>query len=70
MTLIEATQDGLRVVSSFALPLPGQRGAMVRLFTPPVVAEGRLFVRDQSQVLAYDLRASAAPVGEQSKEGR
>jgi outer membrane protein assembly factor BamB len=70
MTLIEATQDGLRVVSSFALPLPGQRGAMVRLFTPPVVAEGRLFVRDQSHVLVYDLRASAAPLGEQGKEGR
>jgi hypothetical protein len=58
MTLIEATPEGLRQVSSFPLPLPANRNAMVRLFTPPVVAEGRLFVRDQSKALVYDLRAA------------
>jgi hypothetical protein len=31
-------------------------GSGVQLFTPPLVAEGRLFLRDQSKVLAYDLR--------------
>jgi hypothetical protein len=28
---------------------------------PPVIAEGRLFVRDQSKVLVYDLRATQPP---------
>ncbi len=59
MTLIEATPEGLRQVSCFPLPLPSNKSAMVRLFTPPVVAEGRLFVRDQSRVLVYDLRADS-----------
>jgi hypothetical protein len=45
--------------SSFSLPLSANKSAMVRLFTPPVVAEGRLFVRDQSRVLVYDLRAGS-----------
>jgi outer membrane protein assembly factor BamB len=59
MTLIEATPEGLRPVSSFSLPFSANKNAMVRLFTPPVVAEGRLFVRDQSRVLVYDLRAGS-----------
>ncbi|MEI7831909.1 MAG: PQQ-binding-like beta-propeller repeat protein, partial [bacterium] len=64
MTLIEATKDGLREVSSFKLPLPKHgTNAMIQLFTSPIVAEGRLFVRDQSRVLVYDLRAPAAGAG-------
>jgi hypothetical protein len=59
MMLIEATPEGLRQVSSFPLPLSANKSAMVRLFTPPVVGEGRLFVRDQSRVLVYDLRAGS-----------
>jgi outer membrane protein assembly factor BamB len=62
MVLIEVTKDALREVSWFRLPLPVHpTGAGVQLFTPPVVAEGRLFVRDQSKVLVYDLRAPAPP---------
>jgi outer membrane protein assembly factor BamB len=58
MTLIEPTKDALREVSSFAPPLPKYgTGDAVQLFTPPVVAEGRLFLRDQSRVLVYDIRA-------------
>ena len=64
MALIEATPEGLRKISSFALPLPANKSAMVRLFTPPVVAEGRLFVRDQSKVLVYDLRAQGGTANE------
>jgi outer membrane protein assembly factor BamB len=57
MVLIEATEDSLREVSSFKPPF-GKYGtsAYFQLFTPPVVAEGRLFLRDQSRVLVYDLR--------------
>jgi hypothetical protein len=57
--LFEPTKDALREVSSFRLPLPHHgSGEGLQLFTPPVVAEGRLFVRDQSKVLVYDLRAA------------
>lgn len=58
MVLIEATKDGLREVSSFRLRLGKYgSGSGVQLFTQPIVAEGRLFLRDQSKVLVYDLRA-------------
>ena len=61
MMLIEETKDGLREVSSFRLPFPGHRGSDgIQLFTQPIVAEGRLFLRDQSHVLVYDLRAPNA----------
>ncbi len=57
MVLIEATKDLLREVSSFKPPFGKYgTGAYFQLFTPPVVAEGRLFLRDQSKVLVYDLR--------------
>jgi hypothetical protein len=60
MVLIEVTKDGLREASSFALPFPKHgTGDGAQLFTPPVVAEGRLFVRDQSKALVYDLRGAA-----------
>jgi len=60
MVLIEVTKDVLREVSSFELPFPKHAtGDGVQLFTPPVVAEGRLLVRDQSKALAYDLRGAA-----------
>lgn len=63
MVLIEATKDNLREVSSFKPPLGKYgTGSMVQLFTPPVVAEGRLFLRDQSRVLVYDLRIGQPPI--------
>ena len=34
-------------------------GSGVQFFTQPVVAEGRLFLRDQSRVLVYDIGAPA-----------
>jgi len=60
MVLIEATKDALREVSSFRPPLGKYAtGDGVQLFTQPIVAEGRLFLRDQSRVLVYDIRAPA-----------
>jgi outer membrane protein assembly factor BamB len=62
MVLIEATKDSLREVSSFKPPFGKYgTGAYFQLFTPPVVAEGRLFLRDQSRVLVYDLRKDRYP---------
>jgi hypothetical protein len=60
MVLIEVTKDALREVSSFRPPLNKYAtGSGVQLFTLPIVAEGRLFLRDQSRVLVYDVRAPA-----------
>jgi outer membrane protein assembly factor BamB len=57
MVLIEATKDSLHEVSSFKPPLGKYAtGSGIQLFTHPVIAEGRLFLRDQSKVLVYDLR--------------
>ena len=68
MVLIEATKDGLREVSSFRLPFPHHAsGDGIQLFTPPILAEGRLFLRDQSRVLVYDLRAPASSLGEAAR---
>jgi hypothetical protein len=58
MVLIEATKDALREVCSFRPPLGRYAtGSGVQLFTQPIVAAGRLFLRDQSRVLVYDVRA-------------
>ncbi len=58
MSLIDPSNDKLRVISHFNPPV-GKYGSGdgVQLFTHPVVAEGRLFLRDQSKVLVYDVRA-------------
>jgi hypothetical protein len=62
MVLIEVTKDSLREVCSFRPPLGKYAtGSGVQLFTHPVIAEGRLFLRDQSKVLVYDLRKALAP---------
>jgi len=64
VVLIEATRDALREVASFKPPLGRYAtGSGVQLFTQPIVAEGRLFLRDQAKVLVYDLRASRAQEG-------
>jgi outer membrane protein assembly factor BamB len=52
-TLIRPTGNALEEVSSFTPDVPGGR----ELYTHAVIAEGRLFLRNQSAVAVYDLRA-------------
>jgi hypothetical protein len=52
--------DGWAPVSEFALPGVSKGRAAnsnVRVVTPPVVANGRLYVRDQELLYAYRVRA-------------
>ncbi len=52
MALIEATPDRYRLKSQFDLPRGLGTG-----WPHPVVADGRLYVRGQDQILCYDVRA-------------
>jgi outer membrane protein assembly factor BamB len=56
--LVEATPKGGTVVGRLALPRASAlRKPKGQVWTPPVVAQGRLFLRDQELVFCYDLRA-------------
>ena len=53
LALVEATAAGYREL--------GRVQAMTgKSWTSPAIAEGRLFLRDQDEIVAYDLRAAAA----------
>jgi outer membrane protein assembly factor BamB len=57
MVLLSVDADHLREVSAFAPPLRVYgSGDGVQLFTPPVIAAGRLWLRDNDRILVYDLR--------------
>lgn len=51
MALIEATPKSYKLKSTFELPGTGQPS-----WPHPVIAEGHLYVRDQDQLLVYDIR--------------
>ncbi len=53
MSLVEATPEGRRVVSSFQVP-SGGRG---KHWSHPVVCGGRLYVRHADRLFAYDVKA-------------
>jgi hypothetical protein len=56
--LIEASPTGWQETGRFALPeLATTRKPSDRLWTPPVVSGGRLFLRDQDLLYCYDVRA-------------
>lgn len=50
MALIEATPNGLNVKSTFNIPNPGNG------WPHPVVANGRLYLRGQDQILCYNIK--------------
>jgi hypothetical protein len=54
VTLIRPTDAALEQVSSFTPDIPGGR----ELYTHAVIAEGRLFLRNHTEVRVYDLRAA------------
>lgn len=51
MVLVEASPEGYRERGSFQLPGPRRAS-----FTHPVIADGRLYLRDQGRLYAYDVR--------------
>ena len=58
MVLIEPSPDGLKVVSSFTLP-PPDRKPHSQGWPHPVIANGKLYIRDQTVMYAYDVKARA-----------
>lgn len=53
MFLVDATPDGYHLVSSFDQP---DRDKKYKAWPHPVIANGRLYLRDQDLLLCYDLR--------------
>ena len=51
MGLVEATPEGYREKSRFEIP----RGAFPT-WTPPVIAEGKMYLREQDNLYCYDIR--------------
>ncbi|MGH7134175.1 MAG: PQQ-binding-like beta-propeller repeat protein, partial [Pirellulales bacterium] len=51
VALIEATPEKYNLKSTFELPGTGQPS-----WPHPVIAEGRLYLRDQDLLFAYDIR--------------
>jgi outer membrane protein assembly factor BamB len=54
MGLIDATPDGYHLVSQFEQP---DRDKKYKAWPHPVIADGRLYLRDQDLLLCYDIRA-------------
>jgi outer membrane protein assembly factor BamB len=53
MALIEASPEGKKVLAQFKVPGSGERPS----WSHPVIAGGKLFVREGDKLLCYDLRA-------------
>lgn len=58
MVLIAPSADELKVVSSFKLPTPDVK-SYPQSWPHPVVANGRLYVRDQNVMYVYDVKAAS-----------
>ncbi|MFM8274869.1 MAG: PQQ-binding-like beta-propeller repeat protein [Gemmata sp.] len=56
MVLIEPSPDALKVVSSFKLPAPSQQ-RYAQSWPHPVIANGKLYIRDQEVMYCYDVKA-------------
>jgi outer membrane protein assembly factor BamB len=56
MVLIDPSPDGLKVVSSFKLPEPDVK-SFPQSWPHPVIANGKLYVRDQTVMYCYDVKA-------------
>ncbi|MEX2261899.1 MAG: PQQ-binding-like beta-propeller repeat protein [Bryobacteraceae bacterium] len=52
MGLVEATPEGYREKSRFQIP-PGE----FNTWTPPVIANGRMYLREQDNLYCYDIKA-------------
>jgi outer membrane protein assembly factor BamB len=56
MVLIEPSPDELKVVSSFKLPAPDVK-AYPQSWPHPVIANGKLYIRDQNALYCYNVKA-------------
>jgi outer membrane protein assembly factor BamB len=56
MVLIEPSPEELKVVSAFKLPPPDQR-SYSSSWPHPVIANGKLYIRDQNVMHCYDVKA-------------
>jgi len=56
VVLIEPSPDELKVVSSFKLPTPDQK-SYPQSWPHPVIVNGKLYLRDQTVLHCYDVRA-------------
>jgi outer membrane protein assembly factor BamB len=56
MVLLEPSPDEVKLVSSFKLPAPDQK-SYPQSWPHPVIANGKLYIRDQNVMYAYNLRA-------------
>jgi outer membrane protein assembly factor BamB len=59
MALVEATPEGYREKGRFTLPNQPDRGK-AQAWAYPVVADGRLFVRDLGSLWCYDVKDESA----------
>jgi outer membrane protein assembly factor BamB len=57
MALIEPSPEELKVVSSFKLPAPDVKN-YPQSWPHPVIANGKLYIRDQNVMYCYDVKAS------------
>jgi outer membrane protein assembly factor BamB len=56
LVLIEPSPEELKVVSSFKLPTADQR-SYPQSWPHPVIVNGKLYIRDQTVLHYYDVRA-------------
>ena len=60
VALVEATPEGWKENGRFALPKRSKRNRHQMAWTHPVVANGRLYLRDQENIFCYDVSADSA----------
>lgn len=62
VALVEPSADGYREKGRFQpSDQPKRKGRMEKAWVYPVVADGRLYIRDHNMLWCYDVKASAAP---------
>jgi outer membrane protein assembly factor BamB len=62
VALAEASPEGWKEIRRFALaPQSERRAVKGKVWTPPVIANGRLYLRDQENLWCYQISLDAAP---------
>jgi outer membrane protein assembly factor BamB len=61
VALIEASPDAYKERGRFTPPTPPSHKAMEQSWAYPVIADGRLYIRDADTMWCYDIRVSGTP---------
>lgn len=62
VALAEASPKGWKEISRFVLAPQSERRALkAQVWTPPVIAHGRLYLRDQENLWCFEIRAGVPP---------